>query len=47
MEGISRWAEWEKGDLDTGPQWLVLDPQSPESMECTRVDADKGSHSQD
>ena len=39
MEGISRWAEWEKGDLDTGAQWMVL--------ECPGVGADKGSHSQD
>ena len=47
MEGSSRQAEWEKGNLDTEPQWMALDHQGPESMERARVHADKGSHSQD
>lgn len=31
MEGILTWAEWERGNPDKGPQWVVLDHQSPES----------------
>lgn len=41
MEGILTWAEWERGNPDKGPQWVVLDHQSPESQVSTRVGTEK------